>query len=220
MARDNMKASAQTLLFIEQNPYLYYLQDDELEYFSLKKLVKKVGDFAGDIGKGIAYAAASGVNSVTGHTYSPEFKTGAGKFLSGLTVQGTDSIHVLGKTFGDTITGGNATKLANKIRKEENKESVGNYTESKIKTTGPLSQFEKLSKAGASMIGSVMASKANSPLKAPKAAAPSDDGYTTVYDVPYEEIPYSPIETEDEEKKKLIIAGVVVSIIIITLIAI
>jgi hypothetical protein len=219
MARAKMKASAQTLFFIEKNPYLHYLQDDELEYFSLKKLVKKVGDFAGDLGKGVAYVAASGVNSITGHTYSPDFKTGAGKFLSGLTVQGTDSIHVLGKTFGDTITGGNATKLANKLRTEENKESVGNYAESKIKTTGALSQFEKWSKAGAAVIGSVVASKANSPLKVPK-AAPSDDGYTTVYDVPYEEIPYSPIETEDEEKKKLIIAGVVASIIIITLIAI
>jgi hypothetical protein len=131
--------------------------------------VGKFGDFFGDIGKAIAYGVAAPVNSITGHKYDPDFKTKAGAVLGKGSNIGHDSLHIAGKAFADTISGGAATKLANKIRKDENKESAFNYTEMrgfKNADTGVkvidkgFDVLEKVSKTGALVGGAFFGGKA------------------------------------------------------------
>lgn len=197
------------VVIIPSNDGVYFrplpVVDPEMELFlggvgkALKKAAKAVGNAVGDaakavgnvaedVAKGVAYVVAAPVNSVTGHVYRPEFETEVGGFLSGLTIQGTDSVHVLGKTFADTISGGYATKLVNEIRKEENKETPFNYAESEVKSTGLLGKFEELSKKGASLIGKIYGDKANesNPLT-PFFPTSGSDGYTLTSSTPYEE---------------------------------
>lgn len=131
----------------------------------LSTAAKDVGKVASDLGKGLAYNVALPVNSVTGHKYAPVLETKVGGALAGGAIIGANSLNVVAKTFADTLTGGKATELANKIRKDENKETMGNYVESKSKSVADLgikglSSLEKVSITGASVIGAVYGQKA------------------------------------------------------------
>lgn len=131
-------------------------------------VLNKLGDFVSDVGKGIAYGVAAPINSITGHKYDPKLKTKAGKVLVKGSNIGHDSLHIAPKAFADAISGGAATKLANKLRKDENKESAFNYTEMrgfKNADTGVKSidnafdALEKVSKTGAAIGGMIFAGK-------------------------------------------------------------
>jgi hypothetical protein len=127
-----------------------------------KKLFKGIKNVASDIGKATAYLVAAPINSITGHDFNPDFSTGFGQVVGGGAMLGVDSIHVAGKYFGDTITGGLASKAANLLRDDENKESYGNYGEKDLKFQGVkgLEKLEEYSKKGAAIIGTVYAGKA------------------------------------------------------------
>lgn len=125
----------------------------------------KVADVASDLGKGIAYNVALPVNSITGHEYKPQFETKVGGAIAGGSIIGANSLNVAAKSFADSLTGGKATELGNKFRKEENKESVGNYTESFSSSVAnlnikPLDTLQKISVGGAAAIGSVLGKNA------------------------------------------------------------
>jgi hypothetical protein len=120
----------------------------------IRKAAKKVGYFAGDIGKTISYTAASSVNSITGHKYTPKYKTKAGKVLGGINEKGTDNLKLLGKSFADGISDGAATKAANKLRKKENRETAfTGYTENRKVVTGVDWLDKGLDKSGKVSIG-------------------------------------------------------------------
>jgi hypothetical protein len=120
----------------------------------IRKAAKKVGYFAGDIGKTLSYTAASSVNSVTGHKYTPKYKTKIGKVLGGINEKGTDNVKLLGKGFADGLTNGGATKMANKVRKKENRETpFSGYTESRKITTGVDWLDKGLDKSGKVSVG-------------------------------------------------------------------
>lgn len=124
--------------------------------------LESVGKVAVDVAKGVSYVAAAPVNSITGHVYDPGLETKLGGVLGGTAIIGTDSVNLMAKTFVDTVSFGGGSKLANVIRKDENKESAGNYMESKSKTdeVSSLKAFEKVSKGGAAIIGSYFGAKA------------------------------------------------------------
>jgi len=132
-------------------------------------VLSKLKDFVSDVGKTIAYSVAAPVNSVTGHKYKPEYSTKVGSVLGQGSNVGIDSLHIAGKSFADTITGGAATKLANKVRSDENKESAFNYNEMKnlhsvntgVKAIDKgFNTFEQVSKKGAVILGAAAGAKA------------------------------------------------------------
>jgi hypothetical protein len=92
-------------------------------------LFKKVGNFVGDIGKGIAKNAIAPLESVTGRDWNPGYKTKAGRALAVAADKGTNMLHVAPKAFADGFTGGRATKWANNLRKKENREVAFHYNE-------------------------------------------------------------------------------------------
>lgn len=103
----------------------------EPNHFSLKGLVK-------DIGKMAAMPITLGVSSVTGKKPGKmmEFDTKAAKVAGGVFKTGSDIMHSAAKSFGDTITLGYATKAANLLRKDENKEKAYQYGEMAAGDTG------------------------------------------------------------------------------------
>lgn len=90
-----------------------------------KKLVSGVKDVA----KAVSYVVAAPVNSITGHEYKPDYETNAGASFGRVLENSVDNVHALGKGFADGLLGGLPTKLVNKIRKPENRETPGNYLE-------------------------------------------------------------------------------------------
>jgi hypothetical protein len=132
-------------------------------------LFSKLGDFVSDVGKTIAYSVAAPVNSVTGHKYKPKYETKVGNVLGAGSNIGIDSLHIAPKAFADTISGGYATKLANTIRKEENKETPFKYNELEnwhevntgVKAIDKgFDVLQKVSKGGAVVIGQAVGAAA------------------------------------------------------------
>jgi hypothetical protein len=109
----------------------------------LKKIVKKTGNFLGDSLKTASYYVAAPVNSVTGHRYNPKYRSKFGRTLGVIGEKGIDNVHVLAKSYADGITGGLASKAANKFRPKNKRESFGNYLENRERITG----FKKIDKA-------------------------------------------------------------------------
>ena len=132
-------------------------------------LFNKLKDVVSDVGKTIAYSVAAPVNSITGHKYKPTYSTKVGAVLGQGSNIGIDSIHIAGKAFADTVTGGLATKAANKLRKPENQEKAYAYNEMEnfhSVNTGvkaidkAFSAYEKVSKGGAVVLGAAMGANA------------------------------------------------------------
>jgi len=125
-------------------------------------LFKKIGNFVGDVVKGSVAVLVAPVNSVTGHTYKPKYKTKAGATLAGGAIGGVDSVHAALKSFANIVTLGYASKATNIIRKKAGNapESLGNYNELKKETPGALGKYyDKYSKKGAVVLGSLYGGK-------------------------------------------------------------
>lgn len=135
-----------------------------IEYIKKEKngLFDQIGNFFEDIGKGIAYLAVAPINSVTGHQWDPEFETDVGGIISAGAAQGIDSIHIIGKTFADTITLGYASKAVNLVRDKEDQESYGNYNEmdAKFEDVKLIGKLEEYSKKGAVVVGQYLGGQA------------------------------------------------------------
>jgi hypothetical protein len=114
----------------------------EPNHFSLKGLVK-------DIGKMAAMPITLGVSSVTGKKPGKmmEFDTKAAKVAGGVFKTGSDILHTAAKSFGDTVTLGYASKAANLLRKDENKEKAYQYGEMAAGDTG-LKVVDKVGDVG------------------------------------------------------------------------
>jgi hypothetical protein len=129
-------------------------------------LLKKVGNFVGDLGKGIAKVTVAPLESVTGREqYKPKFRTKAGGTIARSMDKGTKALHIAGKSFADTVTMGNATKLANKVRKKEYRESAYSYNEMKNISRDkfgikPLDKAYNLAGAGAVVVGQAFGARA------------------------------------------------------------
>jgi len=120
-------------------------------------LLGKVVNAVKDVGKILVQPVTSSISSITGKDINLKYDTKLGKAVGGTVKVGTDSVHIVGKTFADTVTGGYATKAANVIRKDEYKEVPGLYQEQKnqVFNSGLLSKFESGSEKGAVIVGSV-----------------------------------------------------------------
>lgn len=95
-------------------------------------LAKGIGNVVKDVVKVSVAATVMPVNSVTGHKYNPALTTGVGKVVGGTALAGAANVNILAKSFADTITGGAASKLVNKVRSADNQESMGHYGEQGI----------------------------------------------------------------------------------------
>lgn len=103
------------------------------------KGIKKAGQFVGDVGKGIADGVhASTIGAVTGKDWTPNYKTKAGRALGLGLDKGNKALQIVGKTAGDAFTFNNASKLANKFRKKEYRESAGHYNEMRTINTDKI----------------------------------------------------------------------------------
>ena len=151
-------------------------------------LFKSIGNFFGDVAKGVAYSVAAPVSSITGHKYKPEFRTKAGSVLAGGSNIGIDSLHLIGKSFADAATGSLATKIANTVRKKENKETAFNYNElqnwHKVDTgvefiDKGFNTLQKVSKGGAVLLGQAYGVKGIPGTKSPEEIAVPSSGTGT-----------------------------------------
>lgn len=118
---------------------------------TLTGLFTKIGNFIGDVAKGSAAIAVLPLKSIQGKETKVKFRTKVGKAVAGGAVVGAQSVNIAAKAWADGITGGYASKAANLIRKDENKESIGNYSEQRgsiMGGSGLLSKFENFSKFG------------------------------------------------------------------------
>lgn len=95
------------------------------------KLTTGVGKVVGDSAKIAVSPIKQGVSSITGKPVDLKLQTKAGKVVGGVTDIGGNALHSLAKGFADTVTLGYATKAANLIRKDENKEKAFAYNEMK-----------------------------------------------------------------------------------------
>lgn len=117
-----------------------------VDNFSLKKIVKSVGNAVGDAAKSVAKTTTNVVSdatklglqpvklavaSVTGKPVNTSYSTGIGKIVGAIHDTGSKALTATAKGFADTITGGLATKAANLLRKDENKEKAFSYNEMK-----------------------------------------------------------------------------------------
>jgi hypothetical protein len=151
------------------------------------KAAKKVGNFAGDLGKGVAKNAIAPLESITGKDWDPNYRTKAGRAIAVSADKGTNMLHVAGKAFADGISGGNATKLANKLRKKEYREKPFKYNElnmtGKHNSTGikmvdkSYSTLGKVTTVGAGIFGQasavIGAAKATKNLVTPAGTIPT-----------------------------------------------
>lgn len=98
-----------------------------------------------DVATVMAYNIVAPINSVTGHKFNTQYDTGIGKLQGDIGEFGVNSIHDLGKTIGDTVTGGYASKIVNSIRPSDSQESFLNYQEgaASIKKDSPLAGIEQ-----------------------------------------------------------------------------
>ena len=88
-----------------------------------------VGKVVGDASKIAVSPISSAVSSIKGADVDLKLQTKAGKAVNAVVETGSKSLHGMLKGFADTVTAGYATKAANLIRSDENKEKAFNYTE-------------------------------------------------------------------------------------------
>lgn len=135
----------------------------------LGKIAKGIGNVVTDAVKIGVQPITSAVSSVTGKTIDLGYSTKAGSTVGGVTKVGVESGNTLFKSFADTATGGLASKGANLLRKDEFKESPGNYYETRTQTftSGPLQKFEAANEKASVVVGSLAATvlKSKQPAK-------------------------------------------------------
>jgi hypothetical protein len=130
-------------------------------------LFKKVGNFFGDVGKGIAKNAIAPLESVTGRDWNPGYRTKAGRAIAVAADKGTNMLHVAPKAFADGFTGGRATKWANNLREKKYREKPFKYNEMNMQGSHNSTGVKTLDKgfnilgkgtaAGAGVFGQVYA---------------------------------------------------------------
>lgn len=93
------------------------------------KLTTGIGKVVGDASKIAITPITGAVSSIKGADVDLKLQTKAGKAVNAVTQTGSKALHGALKGFGDAVTFGYATKAANLIRSDENKEKAFNYTE-------------------------------------------------------------------------------------------